>query len=57
MDISGEYDLPVGRERVWEALNDPAVLQASIPGANLGARWRCLRWQDQSRHWAGEINV
>jgi carbon monoxide dehydrogenase subunit G len=32
MDISGEYLVPASRQRVWEALNDPAVLQASIAG-------------------------
>lgn len=32
MEISGEYSIPAPREKVWEALNDPAVLQASIPG-------------------------
>ena len=32
MDITGEYRVPAPRQRVWEALNDPAVLQASIPG-------------------------
>jgi carbon monoxide dehydrogenase subunit G len=32
MEFSGEYRLPVGQQRVWEALNDPAVLQASIAG-------------------------
>jgi carbon monoxide dehydrogenase subunit G len=32
MEFSGEYRLPVAQQRVWEALNDPAVLQASIAG-------------------------
>ena len=32
MEISGEHRIPVPRGQVWEALNDPAVLQASIPG-------------------------
>ncbi len=32
MEFSGEYRLPVGQQRVWEALNDPGVLQASIVG-------------------------
>jgi carbon monoxide dehydrogenase subunit G len=32
MEFSGEYLLPVGQQRVWEALNDPVVLQASIAG-------------------------
>lgn len=32
MEISGEHRIPAPREQVWAALNDPAVLQASIPG-------------------------
>ena len=32
MEFSGEHRLPVAQQRVWEALNDPAVLQASIAG-------------------------
>lgn len=32
MEFTGEYLLPVARQRVWDALNDPAVLQASIAG-------------------------
>ena len=32
MDITGEYLVPAPQQRVWEALNDPAVLKASIAG-------------------------
>ena len=32
MDMSGEYRIPAPRQRVWEALNDPDVLKAAIPG-------------------------
>ena len=32
MDMKGEERIPAPREAVWEALNDPDVLQASIPG-------------------------
>jgi carbon monoxide dehydrogenase subunit G len=32
MDMSGEYRIPAARQKVWEALNDPDVLKASIPG-------------------------
>ncbi len=32
MKIEGEYLLPAHRERVWEALNDPKVLTAVVPG-------------------------
>ena len=32
MDISGKYEIGASREAVWQALNDPAVLQKCIPG-------------------------
>ena len=32
MEIKGEYRIPASREKVFAALNDPVVLQASIPG-------------------------
>jgi uncharacterized protein len=32
MEIKGEYKIPAPREKVFAALNDPAVLQACIPG-------------------------
>src|SRR6188472_3979059 len=32
MDFSGEYRIPAPRQKVWEALNDPAILQHAIPG-------------------------
>ena len=32
MEMSGEYRIPASRETVWEALNDPDVLRACIPG-------------------------
>jgi hypothetical protein len=34
MEMSGEYRIPVPREQVWEALNDPEILKASIPGCS-----------------------
>ncbi len=34
MDLTGEYRIAASRERVWEALNDPEILKASIPGCN-----------------------
>ena len=33
MTMSGEYELPVPREMVWEKLNDAETLKACIPGA------------------------
>jgi hypothetical protein len=32
MDMSGERRIPAARQAVWDALNDPDVLKASIPG-------------------------
>jgi len=32
MEITGEYRIPAPQQRVWEALNDPAVLKACIAG-------------------------
>jgi carbon monoxide dehydrogenase subunit G len=32
MDMSGERRIPAPRARVWEALNDPEMLRAAIPG-------------------------
>lgn len=32
MELSGEYRIAAPREAVWQALNDPETLKASIPG-------------------------
>jgi hypothetical protein len=32
MEMTGEQVIPLPQARVWEALNDPEVLRASIPG-------------------------
>jgi uncharacterized protein len=32
MDMTGQYRIPAPREQVWAALNDPAMLKASLPG-------------------------
>ena len=32
MELTGEYRIGAGRNEVWEALNDPAVLKDCIPG-------------------------
>lgn len=32
MKLTGEYLIPASKEAVWQALNDPAVLKACIPG-------------------------
>ena len=42
MEIKGEYKIAAPREKVFAALNDPAVLQACIPG--------CESLEKTSRH-------
>ena len=32
MELTGAYTIPGSREKVWQALNDPEVLAACIPG-------------------------
>jgi carbon monoxide dehydrogenase subunit G len=32
MDMTGEHRIRLPQQRVWEALNDPEILKASIPG-------------------------
>lgn len=32
MEMTGRYQVPAPREKVWAALNDPVVLKACIPG-------------------------
>ncbi len=32
MDMTGEFRIAAPRQRVWEGLNDPAILKESIPG-------------------------
>ena len=34
MDMTGERRIPASRQVVWQALNDPEVLKASIPGCD-----------------------
>ena len=32
MEITGKFEIPAARERVFEALNDPEVLRRCLPG-------------------------
>ena len=32
MEMSGEQRIPLPQQRVWEALNDPEILKACVPG-------------------------
>jgi uncharacterized protein len=38
MEIKGEYRIAAGRQVVWDALNDPLMLQKCIPGCESLAR-------------------
>ncbi len=35
MEMTGSYQIPAPREKVWAALNDPVVLKACIPGCEM----------------------
>ena len=32
MKVSGEHEFRASRAQIWDALNDPAVLAATLPG-------------------------
>ncbi|GIS66491.1 MAG: hypothetical protein CM1200mP5_2750 [Candidatus Pelagibacterales bacterium] len=32
MKLSGSYQINLEKKKVWEALNDPKILQKTIPG-------------------------
>ena len=32
MEMSGEFRIPAPKDKVWAALNDPEILQRSVPG-------------------------
>ena len=32
MKLSGSYQINLEKQKVWEALNDPEILQKTIPG-------------------------
>jgi carbon monoxide dehydrogenase subunit G len=34
MDLSGQYEIPASAREVWEALNDPQILTACVPGCD-----------------------
>ena len=38
MEFTGTYSIPASREAVWDALNDPEILQACIPGCEAMAQ-------------------
>jgi carbon monoxide dehydrogenase subunit G len=38
MEFTGTYSIPASREAVWDALNDPEILKACIPGCEAMAQ-------------------
>lgn len=42
MELTGEEHIPLPRDAVWAALNDPAVLKSCIPGCEV------LAWTSQT---------
>lgn len=44
MDMTGEYRVAAVRQRVWEALNDPTVLQQCIPGCEEIQKLSDVEW-------------
>jgi len=35
MNLSGEHHIPASRQSIWDALNDPEVLKACLPGCEV----------------------
>src|SRR6266481_6106916 len=44
MDMTGEYRITAPRQRVWEALNDPTVLQQCIAGCEEIVKVSDVEW-------------
>ena len=56
MEMTGEQLIPLPQQRVWEALNDPEILKACIPGLRKhreGLRHR-VRGRDERGGRSGE---
>src|SRR5438034_11658599 len=50
MRVTGEQRIAAGRARVWQALNDPAVLRQSIPGCQ-------TLEQEDDEHFSATVEV
>lgn len=57
MDMTGEYRIPAPRGRVWEALNDPGVLKAAIPGCETLEKISDEELQARVRAKVGPVNA
>ena len=44
MDMTGEYRITAARQTVWEALNDPTILQQCIPGCEEIQKLSDVEW-------------
>jgi carbon monoxide dehydrogenase subunit G len=44
MDMTGEYRITAARQKVWEALNDPTILQQCIPGCEEIQKLSDVEW-------------
>jgi carbon monoxide dehydrogenase subunit G len=57
MDMTGEQRIPAPRQRVWEALNDPAILQQCIPGCEEIERTTPTEWAAKVRAKVGPVSA
>ena len=57
LDMSGEYLLPLPRQEVWKALNDPAMLKRCIPGCESLERLSDTEFAAVARLEAGPVKA
>lgn len=57
MDMTGEHRIPAPRNRVWDALNDPAILQQCIPGCEEIERTTPTEWAAKVRAKVGPVSA
>jgi carbon monoxide dehydrogenase subunit G len=57
MDFRGRYSLPARPETVWQALHDPGVLGACIPGCEGVAKLSATEYRAQMQTQVGPLNA
>lgn len=57
MEMAGEQNVPLSREKVWEALNDPEVLGACIPGCESMEQVGDNEFKSKVRAAVGPVNA
>jgi carbon monoxide dehydrogenase subunit G len=57
MDMTGEQRIPAPRQRVWEALNDPTILQQCIPGCEEIEQTTPTQWAAKVRAKVGPVSA